>query len=558
MLMAPIVASFYPLLYNYSIKLFLDTMTSRQNITYHDILTPIIMFISAQLAMDLFWRISNIVQWKSEPYVASNILSYSYNYVQNHSFLFFQNNFTGSISSKVKGILDGYERVWSEVHRGILGGVLSIIINLIALSTVNLNVGLLIFIWSVVYIPTISLLSKKLNYLSSEVTESSHRIIGTVSDRISNILSLLSFSTRKHEYAALRKDLHSDFIPKEVKLIKQHAIISLVGTILYLIKFTSLLFYMIHLRMEDQISIGSFAFVFGVTLHIAENIWQTTVNLQNFAKTLGDFKSSMSILQTPHSNLDKKNAKDIVVKSPTIEFENVNFQYDKYQHVFNNFNLKIKPGEKIGLVGHSGAGKSSLINLLLRYFTTTSGKIMVDGQDVTNVTQDSLRENIAVIPQDIALFHRTLMDNIRYGKLDSTDEEVIEASKKAHIHEHVMTMTRQYNTYVGERGVKLSGGQRQRVAIARAILKDAPILILDEATSALDSQTEKDIQESLDFFIENKKKTVIAIAHRLSTLKHMDRILVLDRGQIIEQGTHTQLLKRKNSLYAKLWKMQEI
>jgi ATP-binding cassette subfamily B protein len=558
MLMAPIMASFYPLLYNYSIKLFLDAMSSSQNITYQDISIPIIIFLSSQISMDLFWRISNVMQWKSEPYVASNILSYSYNYVQTHSFLFFQSNFTGSVSSKIKGILDGYERVWAELHRGILGGVLSIIISLVALSIVNQNVGLLIFIWALVYIPTISFLSKKLNQLSSDVTESSHHVIGTVSDRISNILSLLSFSTRKHEYASLRKDLDTDFIPKEIKLIKQHTLISLVGAILYLIKFSSLLFYMIHLRMENQISIGSFAFVFGITLHVSASIWKTTAQLQDFAKTLGNFKSSMSVLRVPHENLDKKYAKDIAVKSPKIEFKNVNFHYDQYQHIFSDFNLKIKSGEKIGLVGHSGAGKSSLINLLMRYFNATSGNIIIDDQDIANVTQDSMRENIAIIPQDISLFHRTLMDNIRYGKLDATDEEIIEASKKAHIHEHVMNMPEQYNTYVGERGVKLSGGQRQRVAIARAILKDAPILILDEATSALDSQTEKDIQESLDFFIENKKKTVIAIAHRLSTLKHMDRILVLDKGKIVEQGTHTQMLRRKNSLYAKLWKMQEI
>lgn len=558
MMLAPIVSSFYPLFYNYSIKLFLDTMSSNQSITYQDILTPIIIFISAQLAMDLFWRISNVAQWKSEPYVSSNILSYSYNYVQTHSFLFFQNNFTGSVSSKIKGILDGYEKIWSEMHRGMLQNILGVVINLIALSIVNINIGILIFVWAIIYIPLMNILSKKLNYFSSEVTESSYRIIGGISDKITNILSLFSFSTRKHELESLKKDMRHDFIPKEVKLIKQHALISVVGTILYLIKFLVILFYMIHLRMENIISIGSFAFVFALVLHIADNIWHTTVQLQDLAKALGNFKSSMSILRVPHDNVDKKYAKDIVVKSPKIEFKNVNFQYDKYQHVFADFNLKIKSGEKIGLVGHSGAGKSSLINLLVRYFNATSGNITIDDQDIGSVTQDSLRDHIAIIPQDISLFHRTLMDNIRYGKLDATDEEVIDASKKAHIHEHVMSMPQQYKTYVGERGVKLSGGQRQRVAIARAILKDAPILILDEATSALDSQTEKDIQESLDFFIENKKKTVIAIAHRLSTLKHMDRILVLDKGKIVEQGTHTALLRRKNSLYAKLWKMQEI
>jgi ATP-binding cassette subfamily B protein len=183
---------------------------------------------------------------------------------------------------------------------------------------------------------------------------------------------------------------------------------------------------------------------------------------------------------------------------------------------------------------------------------------LISDQNINDVTQDSLRENIAVIPQDTLLFHRTLMENIRYGKLTATDEEVIEASKRAHLHEFIMKLPKQYNSYVGERGIKLSGGQRQRIAIARAILKDAPILVLDEATSSLDSHTEKLIQDSLNFLIEDKRKTVIAIAHRLSTLKHMDRIIVLDKGTIIEEGTHNKLIRNENSLYKKLWELQEI
>lgn len=225
---------------------------------------------------------------------------------------------------------------------------------------------------------------------------------------------------------------------------------------------------------------------------------------------------------------------------------------------FKNLDLHIKAGEKVGLIGYSGAGKSSLVNLLLRYFKTTSGEILVDGQDISSVTQDSLRENIAVIPQDTMLFHRTLFENIKYGRGNATEEEVIEASKAAHIHEFIMNLPERYQTYVGERGVKLSGGQRQRISIARAILKNAPILILDEATSSLDSHTEKLIQDSLNFLIESHGKTVIAIAHRLSTLKHMDRVIVMDKGKIIEEGSHNKLLRNHKSLYKKLWELQEI
>jgi len=273
---------------------------------------------------------------------------------------------------------------------------------------------------------------------------------------------------------------------------------------------------------------------------------------------MGDLKSSLSLLYTPQQNKDSPTAKDLIIKSPSISFSNVYFSYNNDQYVFKDLNLNIRAGEKIGLVGHSGSGKSTLINLLLKYFTCSRGTICIDEQNVFDIKQNSLRNDISVIPQDIMLFHRNIMENIRFGSPDATDAEVIKASQEAHIHEYIMTLPEQYNTYVGERGVKLSGGQRQRLAIARAILKNAPILILDEATSSLDSHTEKLIQDSLNVFIEDKTKTVLAVAHRLSTLKHMDRIIVLDQGRIVEEGTHDQLLNLKNSLYKKLWEYQEI
>jgi len=319
-----------------------------------------------------------------------------------------------------------------------------------------------------------------------------------------------------------------------------------------------MLFYMIHLRMSGFISVGDFAFVFGIVLIVAEDIWHATISLQDFSRAMGDLKSALTILNIPQENRDNKNARILRVKSPQIEFKHISFGYTPKDFIFKDLNLTIKPAEKVGLVGHSGAGKSSLINLLLRYFIQNQGEIIIDGQNIDQVTQDSLRENIAIIPQDTLLFHRTLMENIRFGRPQATDEEVIEASKKAHIHDFIMELPEQYQSYVGERGIKLSGGQRQRIAIARAILKDAPILVLDEATSSLDSHTEKLIQESLALLIKDKRKTVIAIAHRLSTLKNMDRIIVLDKGTIIEEGTHNQLINNEKSLYTKLWKLQEI
>lgn len=558
MLMAPFIGSFYPIAYNYAIKLFLDVMTSPEPFIYQNILFPIGLFLAAQIALEFVWRVSNIAEWKAEPYVRRSILLQSYDYVQHHSYLFFQNHFTGAISSKIKGVLDGYEKFWAEMHHGLLLKVLKSVVNLCALSFVNIYLGVFVFVWSAIYVPLMYKLSKKLNRLVFKETESRHALIGQISDKLMNVISLFAFASRDRELKALDAQISTDFIPKQVRVYRCGFMIQVIGGVLYLIMFTFILFYMIHLKMRGLISVGDFAFVFGIAIVVAEDIWQATASLQDFARAMGDLKSSLTILNIPQQNLDQEIARDLVVKSPQIKFKAVDFGYNKSIPVFKDLNLFIKPGEKVGLVGHSGSGKSTLVNILLRYFQIDEGKILIDGQDINTVTQDSLRDNIAVIPQDTMLFHRTLMANIRYGNPKATDEEVIEASKKAHVDEFIQTLPEKYESYVGERGIKLSGGQRQRIAIARAILKDAPILVLDEATSSLDSHTEKFIQESLNLLIKDKRKTVIAIAHRLSTLKYMDRIIVLDKGKIVEEGTHTQLIRDKKSLYKKLWELQEI
>ncbi|MBP9791636.1 MAG: ATP-binding cassette domain-containing protein [Rickettsiales bacterium] len=272
---------------------------------------------------------------------------------------------------------------------------------------------------------------------------------------------------------------------------------------------------------------------------------------------MGEAQASLDIINKPHELRDKTKAITLEVKTPSIEYQNIYFYYN-HNLIFENLNIKIASGEKVGIVGHSGAGKSSLVNLLLKYFHPSAGSILIDNQSIENVTQDSLRHNIAMIPQDIMLFHDSIMENIRYSKPTATDDEVMEAAKKAHIHDYILTLPHGYNTPVGERGLKISGGQRQRIAIARAMLKDAPILILDEATSSLDSKTEKLIQEGIEILLKDKNKTMIAIAHRLSTIKDMDRIIVLDQGQIIEEGNHFQLMKIKNGIYQNLWKHQRI
>jgi ATP-binding cassette subfamily B multidrug efflux pump len=282
--------------------------------------------------------------------------------------------------------------------------------------------------------------------------------------------------------------------------------------------------------------------------------WEVGALFEN----MGTVVDGMKTLSKPIDIKDEKDAKPIVVEKGSIDFDDVSFHYGENKGVISNLNLNIKPGEKVGLVGRSGAGKSTLVNLLLRFHDVEGGNIRIDGQSISKVTQDSLRSKIGMVTQDTSLLHRSIRDNILYGKPDATEEELLAATKQAHAHEFIETLTdpfgnKGYDAQVGERGVKLSGGQRQRIAISRVLLKNAPILILDEATSALDSEVEAAIQESLNELMEGK--TVIAIAHRLSTIAAMDRLIVLDKGEVIEQGSHKELVAH-GGVYAQLWAHQ--
>lgn len=559
MLLGPIVGSFYTLAYNFAVKLFLDGFEAHStDLTYKDLLIPIIVFVLTQLILDIAWRISQYAEWKGEPYVRRSIIVSSYDHVQNHSYAFFQNHFVGSISSKLKGIVEGYEFFWEQMHHGLLQNLLSICVNLISLIFVNLYLGAFISIWSIIFIAIMYQLSKRMHKLASERTESLHNIYGKITDNIANILSIFAFTAKKFEKNNLEQYVSADFIPKEVTMYKYDFLIQLFAGLLYLILFFFILFFMIYLKINDLISIGDFALVFGLTLVTTNEIVRATYVLQEFARAMGDLRSSLSILQIQNRNHDRPNSIPLVINEPKISFKNVSFAYTSDKYVLNDLNLQIRAGEKIGLVGHSGAGKSTLVNLLLRYLSCTQGSIEISDVNINDVTEESLRAQASVIPQDILLFHRSIMENIRFGKNDALDEEVIAACKQAHIHDVIENMPEKYDSVAGERGLKISGGQRQRIAIARAILKNAPILILDEATSSLDSKTENMIKESLNLFLEDRTKTVIAIAHRLSTLKHMDRIVVLDKGRVVEEGTHEELIIKSDSLYKQLWDYQEI
>ena len=314
------------------------------------------------------------------------------------------------------------------------------------------------------------------------------------------------------------------------------------------------IFFLVKGYQENWVTVGDFPLVAMTIFTILSLIWHLSMNMQALFKDLGTISAGLALLNTPHEVNDIPKAKALSVTKGAIDIKDLQFSYRNTTPLFKDLSLNIKSGESVGLVGFSGSGKTTFVNLLLRFFEAKKGSIMIDGQDITQVTQDSLRSNIAMIPQDPSLFHRSLMDNIRYGKEGASDEEVIKASKLAHCHDFIKDLEDGYETLVGERGLKLSGGQRQRIAIARAILKNAPILVLDEATSALDSVTEKYIQESLQEIM--KGRTTIVIAHRLSTLASVDRIVVFDSGKILEQGSQEELLRNKDSAFSQLWALQ--
>lgn len=557
MIMAPILGSFYDFANNYAIKMVVDAFSGTAPVTYETMFWPIVIFIAAQVLLDLLWRGADIAEWRSEPYVRQTILLQVYDYVQNNPFPFFQNTPAGSVTSKIKGILDGYDNFWASMHHDFTPKLANTIVLTAVLAVVNVKVCIFIALWGICFFLVMYRFSKTMDRLAFTNANDRHKIFGLIADNIANIFTIFSFSSKKAELKRLNQVIEQEFIPSNIKVYKFNFIAQITAGVLYWFMLISLFLFMIHLLMTKQATNGDLVFVMSITIKMSYDLWQLIQKMQEYMKNIGDFKSAFELLKIPHDATPSRPEK-IKVLRPSIAFEKVSFAYEADKPIFSDLSLKIKPGEKIGLVGTSGAGKSTLVSLLLKYFSIQQGRILIDNQDITSCSADSLREHISLIPQDIMLFHRTIFENIHYGNLNASKKEVMIAAKMANIHDFIMSLPEDYSTLVGERGIKLSGGQRQRIAIARAILKNAPILILDEATSSLDTETEQLIQASLNKILDDSNSTVLAIAHRLSTLKHMDRIIVLEHGKIIEEGTHTVLIGQTDSLYKKLWEMQQI
>lgn len=555
MLQAPIVTAFYMFANNYSLKLLIDAFSQPKN-DYSHLFYPIALFIFAQTILDITWRLSNIGELKAEPYARHRLLLKAFDYIQYHSYSFYQNNQSGTVISKLKGILDGYDAVFANIHHIVGKNLCTVLVSIFVLLIVNTTVFVFMLVWSIVVILIMYPMALKLNRLSNEAAESKHQIIGLFSDNITNIFSLFYFATRKKELKRADKLMTENYVPCQIRMYKYDLKFNVIGSLLYWFMLISIFLFMIDLRKHAVISTGDFIFVMLTAITVSFELWQFITGTCEFMKQIGDFKSSFSILAMPHSMTDNPNANEYQIKQGAIEFKNLSFAYDNGKPVFSALNLSVRAGEKIGIIGHSGAGKSTLVSLLLKNFKPTGGAILLDGKNIDEITADSLRKQISLIPQDIMLFHRSIADNIAYAAEEPSLPAIKEAAKLANIDEYIESLPEQYETIVGERGIKLSGGQRQRIAIARAILKNAPIIILDEATSSLDSITEQQIQQSINVMLEQNNATVIAIAHRLSTIRHMDRIVVLDEGKIIEEGSFEQLLNIEKGYFKTLWDSQ--
>ncbi|MBU0706616.1 ABC transporter ATP-binding protein/permease [Patescibacteria group bacterium] len=486
--------------------------------------------------------------------VMRDLYNTCFEYLQKHSHRFFTDNFSGSLVKKVGRFVRSFEGFADRLYFDLIPLFLKIVFIFVILLWIKPIIGVIMLVWSVVFIISTLLFTRfKWKYDIAQA-EMDTKVTGALADTITNNSNLKFFSTLPYEVKRFGK-VTSKWAGKTVLSWNIGQIAdAFQGLMMITLEF--LIFYFaVRAWQVGEVTIGDFVWIQVYIFEIFRNIWRFGRNIRDLYRNLADAEEMTQVLEQEHEIRDVLKAKDIRIIRGRIEFKKVCFSYGSSDtEVVHGLSFKIKPGEKVALVGPSGGGKSTITKLILRLFDIQKGKIMIDGQDIARVTQDSLRSQISFVPQDPILFHRSLMDNIRYGRLKATDEEVIAAARLANCHEFIMNLPEKYNTYVGERGIKLSGGERQRVAIARAILANAPILILDEATSSLDSASEAQIQEALENLMKNK--TTLVIAHRLSTITKMDRILVLQNGQIIEDGVHADLIHYKSGLYRKLWELQ--
>ena len=481
----------------------------------------------------------------------------AHRYLLNQSYGFFQNEFSGRIATKVMQTSLAVRDTVMKLLDVILFVVIYLVTTLLLVATADPRLVLPLLVWLLLYVAVQRHFVPRMKNIAMLQADARSLMTGRIVDSYTNIVTLKLFSHSSRESAYVKEGM-SEFlntVHPQMRLVTKLNI-TLWTLNMFLVFSTAALG--IYLWMNGAVTPGAIAIVMSLAIRLTGMSHWIMWEISSLFENIGTVQDGINTISIPQAITDADSVSELKIEGGEIQFKAVQFAYNNDERVFDNLNLTIAGGEKVGIVGRSGAGKSSLVNLLLRFFDIQSGTLSIDQQELRNVSQDSLRANIAMVTQDTSLLHRSVRENIMFGRPDATEEQMVEAAKRAQAHEFILSLRdntgrRGYDAHVGERGVTLSGGQRQRVAIARVLLKDAPILVLDEATSALDSEVEATIQQSLNQLMEGK--TVIAIAHRLSTIAAMDRLIVFDQGVIVEQGTHQQLLAA-NGLYANLWSHQ--
>jgi ATP-binding cassette subfamily B protein len=514
--------------------------------------TSLLLFASLNVAEILFSRASGACLTVAAPRLRQRTTEMLYAYLQHHSVRYFSGHFAGALAHRItETAMSVNHTVWTVLFDFWPVGVVFAVSVTLLLRT-HADLGGFVAAWVLVYVGVSFWLAKRCRPYAQDYAETRSQVNGKIVDSVTNILNVKLFARLHHEREYLNRYLETEvkaarrtfWYMERVRWFQFLSAAALkVGTIYFALK----------LWDQGLIGVGDFAMSAGLALLIIGDARNLSRRFLEFFEYVGNVSNGVATIVKPHEIVDAPEAQPLSISRGRIEFRNVRFGYVPGQWVFDGLSVVIEPGQRVGLVGFSGSGKSSFVGLILRYYEPQGGQVLIDGTDIAHVTQDSLHEQVSLIPQDPTLFHRSLKENIRYGRLDADSADIAHAARMARADEFIEGMKDGYESLVGERGVKLSGGQRQRIAIARVMVKDAPILILDEATSSLDSITEKAIQENLDRAMG--RKTVIVVAHRLSTIAHLDRILVFDRGRIVEDGNHEALLAAKG-FYQKLWTMQ--
>jgi ATP-binding cassette subfamily B protein len=513
---------------------------------------PIKFFVILNIGILIFSRSSGALLVMIGPSLRQRVRSSLYRYLQGHSQRYFMGNFAGSLSNRVSEVSMGVNHSLWTILFDFWPVTVTLAVSLVLLVQVHSGLALVLGLWTLGYVAVSYVLAMRCREYAKVFAASRSAVSGRIVDAVTNVMNSKLFARMDFERRHLRRYLDREvqaarrtfWFMERMRWFQFIATLSLqVGMIAYAA----------GIWVEGGISVGSFAMVASLLLMVINDVRNLSRRFLEFFEYIGNITDGVGVIVRPHEITDAPHAGELTVTQGEIRFENVDFAYAEGIEVFRGLNLTIRPGERVGLVGFSGSGKSTFVNLVLRLYDIQGGRILIDGRDIREVTQNSLRRAVSMISQEPMLFHRSLRENVRYGALDASDEDVQDAARRAHAHDFIETLPQGYGALVGERGVRLSGGQRQRIAIARAVLKNAPIVIMDEATSSLDSVTERHIQESIQQLMQGR--TSIVIAHRLSTISHLDRIVVFHAGQVVEDGTHAELLTL-NGHYARMWSMQ--